>query len=417
MHQKRYAEATLAFKRAVALEPQSADTHSNLSWALYRGGFHADAEAEAALAIKFEPKSAVVFNAMGNALFGQGRHAEAVSFYRKALEITPKDGVMQMNLGRSLYRSGEIAEGFKALTSSVQALPAGSPNRNVADKELKECERALGIDKQIQAFRDKSELPKSSKLVLEMADVAQRYQQHHNTAVALYGRIFVSKADLTDELIGDHRYHAAGAALLAAGGKALDLPKPSVVKQGQLRAEALRWLRAELDRATKRSEAGKSEETPYLVDRIARWKTDQAISRMSDPKVLDALSADEQTAWRELWSDADLFVKVTRVGMMQMTIEGTLGPAARLQAHDLKLLKGKTYVFDLECTVFDPLLRLDGPDGKKLAESEDVGSSPRMARLVIKAPADGVYRLTATSVREAGVGAYNLRMAVLRDAN
>ena len=415
MHQKRYAEATLAFKRAVALAPDSADNHSNLSWAYFRAGYHADAEREAATAIQLDSKNAVALNAMGNAIFGQGRYADAVPYYEKAMAITPKDGVIQMNLGRSLYRNGDFTQGHKWLMSSVQVLSATSPNRETADKELKECDRALALDKQLQAFRDKGELPKGGKDVLELADIARRYKQHHLTAVALYSRIFKSDADLTDELIGDHRYRAAGCALLAAAGKAADLSKPRPDKQSELRAQARRWLRAELERATQRTEAGKSEDTPHLVDRISRWKTDKELESIRDPQVMQDWPDDEQKAWHDLWEDANLFVRVLRAGMMQVVLQGTLTPTARSQTHDLKLVKGQTYVVDLECSAFEPSVRLDDPAGKRVAEHEDVGPSPRTARIVITAPADGVYRLVAGSVAEAGLGPYSLRVAALKD--
>ena len=145
------------------------------------------------------------------------------------------------------------------------------------------------------------------------------------------------------------------------------------------------------------------------------WGIYGASVRPGTPKAVETWSDDEQAAWRDLWEDANLFVRVTRAGMMQVVLEGTLSPAARSQTYDLKLVKGQTYVFDLECTVFEPLLRLDDPAGKRVGEHEDVGPSPRTARLVITAPVDGVYRLVASSVSEAGIGPYSLRVAALKD--
>jgi tetratricopeptide (TPR) repeat protein len=412
MHQKRYTEATLAFKKAAALQPNSSDTHSHLSWAYYRAGYHAEAEREAAIAIKLDSKNAVACNAMGNALYGQGRFAEAVKYYRKAQEITPKDAMIQLNLGRSLFHDGDFTEGHKWLSMSVQNLKPEHPNRELADKELKDCQRAMALDKQIQAFKNRGELPKASKDVFEMADIARRYQQHHHTAVALYARIFTPEADLTDELIGDHRYRAACSAVLTVAGKARDLPKPAAVKQGQLRGEALGWLRAELDRATKLSEAGKSEDAPRLIDRIARWKIDKDLEGVRDPK---KLPESEQPGWRELWADAELFVKVGRAGILQVTLTGSLTSAVRSQTHELRLIGGKTYLFELECREFDPLLLLKDSADHPLAKHEDTSPGDRIARLVFTAPADGLYRLIVTSPREAGIGAYSLRIGAVRD--
>jgi tetratricopeptide (TPR) repeat protein len=412
MHQKRCTEATLAFQRAAALEPKSADAHSKLSWAYDGAGDHERAEAEAALAIELDPQHAVALNAMGNALYGQGRFADAVPHYQKALAITPKDGVMQMNLGRALYRNGDFAAGHAALASSVNAIPADNPSRATADKELKECERALALDKQIQAFQTSGALPKAAKDVFALADVARRYKQHHSSAAALYARIFTPEATPIDELIGDHRYRAVLSALLTAAGKARDLPRPSPGQKAQGRDRALRWLRAELDQCTQASLAGKSEETPRLIDRIARWKTAPELEIVREP-ALALLPADEQMPWRELWEDAELFVKVARARILQVTLNGALSPVAHAHMHEVKLIAKKTYVFELDSTAFDTLLKLQDADGKVLAENDDIGTDNRIARIAFTPPADGVYRLIATSVHEAGTGPYSLRIGAL----
>jgi tetratricopeptide (TPR) repeat protein len=415
MHQKQYGEAIGAFQKAIALDPKSADNHSNLSRAYYLFGDHARAESEAAEAIRLDPMNAIALGAMGNSLFSQGRHADAIPYYQKALAITPTDGVIQMNLGRSLYRGGDFVQGHKALTSAVQTLPADSPNRPIADKELKECEHLLALDKQIEVFRATGALPKTAKGTFELADVAWRYKQHHNMAVALYSRVFTPEANVLDDLIGDHRYRAACSALLTAAGKAVDLPKPSAGQKSQRREQALGWLRAELDYCTKSARAGKSEDTPRLIERLARWKTARELESLRDPDFLDKLSAEEKMAWRELWDDAELFVNVARARILQIAFQGTLTPAARSQGYELNAIAGKTYVIDLAGKGFDPLLKVMGEGGKLLAEEEDVSPDSRNARVVFTAPSDGVYRVVATSTREAGIGPYTLRIGAVTD--
>ena len=166
----------------------------------------------------------------------------------------------------------------------------------------------------------------------------------------------------------------------------------------------------------KLAEAGKSEDAPRLIDRIARWKTDKELEGARDPKLIETWPADEQTAWRDLFADADLFVKVVRAGMTQVTLNGSLTAAARAQSHELTLIKGNAYVFDLESRDFDTLLRLEDAAGRRITEHDDVGTGIRNARIVFTPKADGVYRLIASTQRESGIGAYRLRIAALKDA-
>ena len=324
-------------------------------------------------------------------------------------------GMTQLQLARALLRKGEFAEAHRAFSQAVQDLDPLTVTRLAAASELKHCERLLALDKQLEDFRARGALPKSTKEVFAMAEIARQYQQNYFTAANLYGRIFTPEAKLVDELIGDHRYRAACCAVLAATGKARDLPKATASQKGHMRDQALRWLHAELDECTQAARAGKSEDTPRLIDRIARWKTDPDLQAIR-PKSLDALPADEQTAWRELWDDAELFVKAIRTGLLQITLQGSLSPTARAQDHEIQLVGGRVYVIDLESSAFDPQLKLHDAAGKVLAENDDAGSTNRNARVVFTAPADGVYRLVATSYRETGTGAYRLRIAALKDS-
>jgi len=59
---------------------------------------------------------------------------------------------------------------------------------------------------------------------------------------------------------------------------------------------------------------------------------------------------------------------------------------------------------------FDPLLVVTGPDGFNLSNDDEEGQSESVnSRLVIEFPADGAYRVTATSFRAGETGGYRLQ--------
>jgi tetratricopeptide (TPR) repeat protein len=411
--QQRYGEAIAAFQKSVALAPDAGENRSWLALAYHRVGDVRAAE-EAIGAGPPDKRSGFAHKVLGDILLSQDHCAAALEHFAKARRATPEDGALERSYGRCLLRMGNFTEAQQALTKGLALAHAGA-ERSAAQIDLKECDRALALDKQLEVFRVNGELPKLAKNVLELADLARRYKQHHNLAVALYSRVFTPEAQLIDEVIGDHRYRAACSALLTVMGKAVDLPRPSGSQQTGRREQALLWLRAELDHCTKASLAGKSEDTPRLIERIARWKTAPELAMLRDPKTLEKLSGEEQMAWRELWDDAELFVKVARVGVLQVTLHGTLTPAARLQAYEVKLIAGKAYVFDLESTGFSPVLRVYDPTGKPLAEDEDIRPDSRNARVAFTAGADGTYRVVAASARAAGTGPFALRIAALKE--
>jgi hypothetical protein len=70
---------------------------------------------------------------------------------------------------------------------------------------------------------------------------------------------------------------------------------------------------------------------------------------------------------------------------------------------------GRTYVIDMKARTpgFDPFLRLEDPDGKQVAFDDDGGGNLD-ARIVYRAPRDGVHRIICTTFRPRQTGGYVL---------
>jgi hypothetical protein len=75
--------------------------------------------------------------------------------------------------------------------------------------------------------------------------------------------------------------------------------------------------------------------------------------------------------------------------------------------HFVELKAGKTYEINLN-SQWDNYLRLEDAAGKQLAQDDDSGGFPN-ARIIFNCPADGRYRVIATSFA-GGTGAYSLRI-------
>jgi len=70
-----------------------------------------------------------------------------------------------------------------------------------------------------------------------------------------------------------------------------------------------------------------------------------------------------------------------------------------VKAYDYKMQSGTIYVIDLKSKDFDAVLRLEDPKGKQVAINDDApGEKTLDSRIVYKAPADGTYKVFATSL-------------------
>ncbi len=68
----------------------------------------------------------------------------------------------------------------------------------------------------------------------------------------------------------------------------------------------------------------------------------------------------------------------------------------RCRVYDVKLKMTAKYVIDMTSKQFDSFLRLEDAAGKQLAQDDDSGGNNN-ARIRFTPPADGVYRIYATS--------------------
>jgi len=70
-----------------------------------------------------------------------------------------------------------------------------------------------------------------------------------------------------------------------------------------------------------------------------------------------------------------------------------------VKAYDYKMKSNTIYVIDLKSKDFDAVLRLEDPKGKQVAINDDApGEKTLDSRIVYKAPADGTYKIFATSL-------------------
>jgi hypothetical protein len=98
--------------------------------------------------------------------------------------------------------------------------------------------------------------------------------------------------------------------------------------------------------------------------------------------------------------------------------QGFLGPNDPLdpntggpsRVHDVRMVRGRTYIIDLRSTQFDAFLRLEDSALTQLAQDDDSGGNLD-ARIIFRCPRSGNFRVIASGLpnsRGNGRGAYNL---------
>lgn len=112
-----------ALRRALALDPQSAETHNNLGGFLRTRGRLDEGLIYLRQAVQLAPKYAEAHYNLGTTMQDADRYDEAISSYRKAIKINPAFLDAQAALGVALASRGKVAEALDVLRQLLRVKP------------------------------------------------------------------------------------------------------------------------------------------------------------------------------------------------------------------------------------------------------------------------------------------------------
>ena len=126
--QQRWEDAEAAYRNSVAWAPTDADAHVALSVVLVQprasgdnAKRFADAEMAARKAVQIDPKNAVAWDRLGVALQTRGIfNSETEHSYRRAIELDPQFAVAYAHLARTLNKLGKPAEGNPLYEKAIE---------------------------------------------------------------------------------------------------------------------------------------------------------------------------------------------------------------------------------------------------------------------------------------------------------
>ena len=120
---EKVAEAIEVYKRALALDPKSEDTHYNLGIALGRANQLDEAISHYHEALRLFPDYIEVRNNLGNLLMRKSQFAEAEEQFREAIRVEPQSESAHNNLGIALQRLGKITEAEEEFAKAAELKP------------------------------------------------------------------------------------------------------------------------------------------------------------------------------------------------------------------------------------------------------------------------------------------------------
>ena len=116
-------KAYLAARKAVEIDPQSAEAHASLGLVLSHRWDWAGAEAEFKRALELDPQYANTHHWYGDYLSIKGRHDDAVSEARRALELDPVNLMISTWVGLRYYMERDYSAAIEQNRESVELDP------------------------------------------------------------------------------------------------------------------------------------------------------------------------------------------------------------------------------------------------------------------------------------------------------
>lgn len=123
LHLGRRDEAHDAMLSALALAPNAARVHQNLSYFYLQSGRHGEAEVHSRKTLAIDAQNAEAHNNFSAVLLAQGRFKDAEGSARRACELEPASAIFQSNLGICLLRQGRLAQAETCFRSAMALDP------------------------------------------------------------------------------------------------------------------------------------------------------------------------------------------------------------------------------------------------------------------------------------------------------
>jgi tetratricopeptide (TPR) repeat protein len=134
------AAAAEAYRKALALAPNVADTHYNVGQIAVDEDRYDDAIAEFRRAIELEPRYADAYDMIGFCLRQLHRPDEAAEYFRKAIELDPRHWKAIYNLARVQKDQGDLAAAAAGFQKTLEI----NPDQPDAYFHLADCLRRMG---------------------------------------------------------------------------------------------------------------------------------------------------------------------------------------------------------------------------------------------------------------------------------
>ncbi len=263
---------------------------------------------------------------------GSEKLRQAIFWQKKALTANPMHPAYRQFLENHLFNLIKAARALGNVDEASQA------ERNLAELAAT-SPMGIALDMRLDAVI-RGDAPKDNGERFELAYRAYEKKLYPASA-RLFAEALESERTLPEDRLGQHRYYAACAAVLAAATTTPNSPTnqknaaPDAENSAQtgenqkssaagaqgaagaaekslnsahrakLRQQARAWLEAELETWSRRLESADKKQMRAIVEALQHWQDDAGLAAVRDAVTLTQLPEVERKAWKSLWESVE----------------------------------------------------------------------------------------------------------------
>ena len=294
LNQDEFADAAKFLRQAIALDPTSADAHVKLGIALQELKDLRGAAENFRKATKLNPKSALAYHCLGGAEKELGHLREAAKAMERAAELEPANALRHANHGLSELLSGNYPRAVESLRLAKKL----QPDHKGIQKDLREAERFLELQRRLPSFKNRKERPANPAEAIEVAFLGL---QHFTKDYALAYQLYSDAIAVEPSLETAHRLNAVFATVLYAAGHDPSVASLEVMEWSFLQSRAIAWFQEELERRQRELRDEKSPHRSKILSDLQGWLADPDLKSVREAIYLVAMPEREAIAWGQFW--------------------------------------------------------------------------------------------------------------------
>jgi tetratricopeptide (TPR) repeat protein len=306
--QRKPDEAVAEAREAIRIKPDDPSLRAGLAGALRWSGRMNEAEAEGRAAVAANPADGALHEVLGTILRDREDFDGAIREYREAIRLGQSHHMILLDLAKAFQKKGDYAEALALIRKAKEAAPDRVPDYWHSAAWVAHIERMAARTTPLPDRPTGGVRPNDPMESLDLALICS--DQKRYVACARYWA-WALEADPT---LGDDRrfqywFSAACTAVMAASGRGKNEAPPDAATGADLRRQALRWLKIDLEIWSRLLVSGSPRARNLALRAMRQWRKDTDLIAVRDAEGLARLSDAERREWLALWGEVDALMR------------------------------------------------------------------------------------------------------------